>query len=137
MPSRRPASAGPTQRQLQIGEELRHAIAQILQRGHFDDELLLLHGPDITVAEVRPSPDLKHATVYVMALGGKDMEALLPALNHAAPYIQHCVGQRVRMKFLPRLKFVTDTTFENAEKIERLLLQIPPAAPSSSDEGSV
>ncbi len=72
-----PSGTGPSQRQLRVGEQIRHIIAKTLQKGHFRDEILIDASADITVTEVRPSPDLKQATAYVISLGGKDMEEYL------------------------------------------------------------
>jgi ribosome-binding factor A len=116
----------PSQRQLRVGEQLRHIIAETMSRGHFHDEALLDAGR-ITVTEVRVSPDLKNATAYVMSLGGADMEKILPALNEAAPMFQKEVGRQANMKFTPRIRFMMDDTFENAKKIDDILrdLHIP------------
>lgn len=116
----------PSQRQLRVGEQLRHIIAETMQRGHFRDESLLDAGR-ITVTEVRVSPDLKNATAYVLSLGGLDMDKILPALNEAAPMFQKEIGRQNSMKFTPRVRFVTDTSYEQAQKIDDLLrgLHIP------------
>lgn len=121
MPRKTPSSKkGPSQRQLQVGEEIRHIIVGTLQRGGFDDPVLF-DGASITVSEVKVAPDLKHATAYVMTLGGKDMDVILPALNHAIHVFHHDISHKMRMKFMPRLKFVEDTTFAYAEHIDNLL----------------
>jgi ribosome-binding factor A len=121
MPRKTPSSnKGPSQRQLQVGEEIRHALVMTLQRGGLDDPLLM-DGSTITIAEVKVSPDLRNATAYVMTLGGVKLAETLPALNRAAPYFQHEVGQKVRLKFIPKIKFVEDTTFAYAERIDLLL----------------
>ena len=111
---------GPSQRQLRVGEQLRHIIAETMRRGHFHDEVLLDAGR-ITVTEVRVSPDMKNATAYVMALGGLDMEIIIPALNEAAPVFQKEVGRQNSMKFTPRIKFKSDDSFAQAQKIDDLL----------------
>ncbi len=121
---RTPSKNGPTQRQLQMGEEIRHALVQILQRGGFNDPLLM-DGSRITISEVSIAPDLKNAKVYTMTLGGVQMPETLGALNQFAPQIQHELGKKIRVKFLPKLKFVEDTTFANADHIDRLLRQVP------------
>ena len=82
---------GPSQRQLRVGEQIRHIIAETLTRGHFRDVHLIDHAANITVTEVRPAPDLKQATAYVISLGGQDMDLLLPALNNDAHFIQSLV----------------------------------------------
>lgn len=116
---------GPTQRQLRVGEQLRHMIAETLQRGHFDDEALLDEAANVTVSEVRVSPDLKKATAYVIALGGKNMDTILPALNEASAYFQKEINRKSELKFTPRLTFVIDQSFEEAQRIERILDSLP------------
>lgn len=116
---------GPSQRQLRVGEQLRHLIAEVLQRGHFHDEMLFKSAQNITVSEVRVSPDLKNATAYVMTLGGKDMSAILPALNECAPYFQKEIGRSLQLRFTPKIRFAVDNSFENADRIERLLKTLP------------
>lgn len=110
----------PSQRQLRVGEQLRHIIAEILQRGDFHDESLI-NAEGITVTEVRPSPDLKHATAYVMSLGGKDMEDILPALNAAAGEFQREINKKSNLKFTPKVKFRMDESFEQGQKMDALL----------------
>lgn len=117
-------SAGPSQRQLRVGEQLRHAIVEVLQRGRFDDIALIDASHTVTVSEVRTSPDLKNATVFVFTLGGARMDEVLPALNDAAGYIQRELGKKIHLKFTPRLKFVTDNSFDEAQKIDGLLKEI-------------
>ena len=112
--------SGPSQRQLQVGEEIRHALVQILQRGGFNHPALL-DGARITIAEVRISPDLKNATVYTMTLGGENLDESLDALNQFVPQVRHELGKHIRLRFTPNLKFVEDTTFANAEHINTLL----------------
>lgn len=123
----RPASSEPSQRQLRVGEQLRHIIADTLRRGHFHNELLINNSGSITVTEVRTSPDLKHARAYVMTLGGENMEKILPALNEEASSFQKDIGRQSGLKFTPRVRFVTDESFAEADKIETLLrgLHIP------------
>ncbi len=117
---RTPSKNGPTQRQLQMGEEIRHALVMILQRGGFNDPLLM-DGSRITLSEVTIAPDLKNAKIYTMTLGGVGITETLDALNQFAPQIQHELGKKIRVKFLPKLKFVEDTTFANADHIDRLI----------------
>lgn len=111
----------PSQRQLRVGEQLRQTIAEVLQRGHFRDPGLS-DAKEVTVTEVRPSPDLKNATVYVMPLGGYNAEETVEALNRAASYVR---GETVRkldhMRHAPRLSFMLDRSFSNAERIGELL----------------
>ena len=110
---------GASQRQLRVGEEIRHALASVLVRDELRDPDLI--GCSVTVTEVRPTPDLRQATVFVVPFGGGDAESLLVALNRAASFLQHRVGQMVRLKFVPRLSFRLDGTFDNAERIRSLL----------------
>lgn len=112
---------GPSQRQLRVGEQLRHIIAEVMQRGHFYDEALINGASNVTVTEVRPSPDLKQATAYVIPLGGKDIETILPALNEAAPVFQKEINKQSSMKFTPRIRFKMDNSFDNAQKLENIL----------------
>lgn len=107
----------PSQRQLRVGEQLRHMIAETLQRGRFHDEALLDNAPMVTVTEVRPSPDLKHATAYVI---GADAP-VLAALNDSAPYFQQQINRKSQLKFTPKLRFVEDKGFEQAQRIDQLL----------------
>ena len=114
------SSQGPSQRQLRVGEQLRHIVAETLQRGHFHHEALIDAG-HISVTEVRVSPDLKNATAYVMSLGGKNMDEILPALNESAAMFQKEIGRQNTMKFTPRIQFRTDNSFAEAQKIENIL----------------
>jgi ribosome-binding factor A len=109
----------PSQRQLRVGEELRHALAWLLERGDFRDPELAGHA--VTVTEVRISPDLRNATVYVTPLGGGTAGPLLTALNRARPFLRRQVAARVRLKYVPTLNFEADTSFDRAERLERLL----------------
>lgn len=113
----------PSQRQLRVGEELRHALAWIFERGEIRDPGL--GGAAVTVTEVRISPDLRNATAYVMPLGGGGggghVEDVIDALNRAAPFVRRQVGKAVKLKRLPNLSFVADTTFDEAGHIQDLL----------------
>ena len=115
---------GPSQRQLRVGEQLRHIIAETLQRGHFHDEILLDVAGAVTVTEVRPSPDLKNATAYVISLGGQDMDQILPALNNNAAAFQKDINSKANLKFTPRIKFKLDNTYENVQKLDEILSNI-------------
>jgi len=117
------SSNEPSQRQLRVGEQLRHIIAETMQRGHFSHEDLL-DAQRITVTEVRVSPDLRNATAYVMPLGGYDIEDILPALNEEHHIFQKEVNRQSNLKFTPRIHFKTDKTFDEAERIENLLRDI-------------
>lgn len=108
----------PSQRQLRVGEEVRHALAQIFERGDFrDPDLASAH---VTVTEVRASPDLKHMTVFVTPLGGGDAAPLLAALKRATPFLRGQVAKAVRTKYAPDLVFRADTTIDAAARIEAL-----------------
>jgi ribosome-binding factor A len=121
MPShrKRDSSPGGSQRQLRVGETVRHAIADILSQGSVHDPNL--EGHIITVPEVRMSPDLKLATVYVMPLGGRDTEVVLAALEHNKKFLRGEVARRVNLKFAPEIRFRVDERFDEAERIEKLL----------------
>lgn len=114
-----PAGKGPSQRQLRVGESIRHALAQLLVRGEIHDDTVQSHV--ITVTEVRMSPDLKLATAYVMPLGGTDLKPVLDALERNRKYIRTEVAHAVNLKFAPDIRFREDETFEEAMRIDRLL----------------
>ena len=115
----RNSAAGGSQRQLRVGEIVRHAVADILIQGGVHDADL--EGHIITVPEVRMSPDLKLATVYVMPLGGKDTDVVLAALARNKKFLRGEVAHRVNLKFAPELRFRVDERFDEAERIEKLL----------------
>ncbi len=110
---------GPSQRALRAGELIRHALAEILARGDVHDPVIETHL--VTVAEVRMTPDLRLATVYVMPLGGEDEEDVLAALDRNKRYLRGEVAQRVNLKFAPDLRFRIDASFDEGERIEQLL----------------
>jgi ribosome-binding factor A len=109
----------PSQRQLRVGEEIRAAIAQIFMHG--ETHVPMLDSGSITVSEVRISPDLKNATVYVMPLAGAHKEAIMTALKDQAGHIRKLLGRHVILRHLPRLFFKLDTSFEVAGRINELL----------------
>ena len=117
-----------SQRQLRVGEQIRHLIAETLQRGHFQHEALLDAG-QLSVTEVRCSPDLKNATAYMIALGSKnnDIDNVLKALNEESQTFQKDINKGANLKFTPRVRFVKDESFESAQNIEKILgsLDIP------------
>lgn len=113
--------AGPSQRQLRVGELIRHELAAILARGEIHDDVLAKHV--ITVPEVKMSPDLKLATCYIMPLGGKDEAPVLAALDKNKRYLRSEIAHRINMKFAPDLRFRRDETFDEAERINVLLRQ--------------
>ncbi|MAF96084.1 MAG: ribosome-binding factor A [Rhodospirillaceae bacterium] len=109
----------PSQRQLRVGEELRHALAWILKRGDIRDPGLA--GVAVTVTEVRVSPDLRNARAFVMPLGGGEIEDVVAALNRAAPFLRRQMGKAVKLKYLPGLNFIADKSFDQAGRIHDLL----------------
>ncbi|HEY4115587.1 MAG TPA: 30S ribosome-binding factor RbfA [Rhizomicrobium sp.] len=120
MPRRSPSrNQGPSQRQLRVGEMLRHSLADILTRGDIRDPDL--EGVSVTVTQVKPSGDMRHATVFVEPLGGNNAKAIVQALNRHKGFIRGQMGRTITIKFTPELRFVEDTSFAEAEKIERLL----------------
>jgi ribosome-binding factor A len=116
---RETAAAGPSQRALRVGEMVRHALSDMLTRGDVHDPVL--EGHLVTIPEVRMSPDLRLATVYVMPLGGKDIEAVIEALDRNKRYLRGEIAHRVNLKFAPDLRFRADERFDEAERIEKLL----------------
>jgi len=110
---------GISQRQLRVGELIRHELADMLSRGEVHDPVIETHM--ITVPEVRMSPDLRLATIYVMPLGGSDKKEVLDALDRNKRYIRGEIARRVNLKFAPEIRFRIDERFDEAERIEKLL----------------
>ncbi len=110
---------GPSQRMLRIGELIRHKIAELLSRGDIHDDVIAGHS--ITIPEVRISPDMKLATVYVMPLGGSNVKPVIEALTRHRKYIRTQVAQTLNLRYAPDLRFREDETFEEATRIDRLL----------------
>ncbi len=115
----REQSADGSQRQLRVGELIRHELADMLSRGDIHDPVIEAHL--ITVPEVRMSPDLRLATVYIMPLGGRDEEAVLEALERHKRYVRGEISRRVNLKFAPEIRFRIEERFDEAERIEKLL----------------
>jgi ribosome-binding factor A len=113
------SSKAPSQRMLRVGELVRHKLAEMLSRGEIHDDVIA--GAVITVPEVRLSPDLKLATVYVMPLGGKDIAPVLAALERNKIYIRREIAHTLSLKYAPDLRFRKDESFEEADRIEKLL----------------
>src|SRR5437899_4285721 len=113
------APGGGSQRQLRVGEIVRHAIAEILSQGSVHDPEL--EGHIVTVPEVRMSPDLKLATIYVMPLGGRDTDKVIAALERNKKFLRGEVARRVNLKFAPDVRFRADERFDEVERIEKLL----------------
>jgi ribosome-binding factor A len=109
----------PGQRQLRVGELIRHTLAQLLTRGDVHDPVLAGHL--ITIPEVRMSPDLRLATIYVMPLGGRDEAQVLEALERNKRYLRGVIAREVNLKFAPDIRFRIDDRFDEAERIESLL----------------
>jgi ribosome-binding factor A len=113
------ASRGPSQRQLRVGELLRHALSQVLLRGDVRDPDLA--GVSVTITQVKPSGDMRHATVFCEPLGGKNADKIIAALNRNKAYLRGEMGHMIAIKFTPELRFVEDKSFAEAEKIETIL----------------
>jgi len=113
------AKTGPSQRQLRVGELLRHALSDILRRGEVRDPDLA--GVSVTVTQVVPSPDMRHATVFCEPLGGKNAGPVIAALNRHKGFLRGEMGRMIALKFTPELRFVEDMSFAEAEKIEGIL----------------
>lgn len=112
-------SAGPTQRQLRVGELVRHKLAEMLARGEIHDDVLASHV--ITISEVRMSPDLRLATAYVMPLGGKDTEVVIEALGRHSRFIRGEIARALDLRSAPDVRFREDETFDEVRRIDQLL----------------
>lgn len=112
-------SAGGSQRQLRVAELIRHELANMLSRGDVHDPVIEAHM--ITIPEVRMSPDLRLATIYVMPLGGRDEQAVIAALDRNKRYVRGEIARRVNLKFAPEIRFRLDERFDEAERIAKLL----------------
>src|ERR1700688_1845913 len=112
-------ASGGSQRQLRVGELIRHELADMLTRGDIHDPVIQAHL--ITVPEVRMTADLRLATIYVMPLGGRAVEAVIAALDRNKRYVRGEIGRRVNLKFAPEIRFRADERFDEAERIEKLL----------------
>jgi ribosome-binding factor A len=120
MPRKKTASPkGPSQRQLRVAELIRHTLAELLIRGEIHDDVIATHV--ITVPEVRMSPDMKVATIYVMPLGGKDVPEVLTAFERNRRYIRGEIAHHVNLKYAPDIRFLADESFSEADRIARLL----------------
>ncbi|WP_299378644.1 30S ribosome-binding factor RbfA [uncultured Kiloniella sp.] len=108
-----------SQRQLRVGEEIRHAMSEVLNRTSFNDPNL--EGVIITISEVRISPDLKNATAFVVPLGGADLDAVTKSLNKANGFFRRELSHMLRLRSCPRIGFEPDTSFDEAAKINTLL----------------
>jgi ribosome-binding factor A len=117
--AQKPTTTGPSQRQQRVAELIRHALAEVLQRGDIQDPVLGSHV--VTVPEVRMSPDLKLATAYIMPLGGQDEAPVIAALERNRKVLRQEVARRVNLKYAPELRFRRDETFDEAARIDKLL----------------
>lgn len=133
---------GRSVRLLRIGEQIRHILSELLTRGDIHDDVVAAHA--ITVTEVRVTPDLRHATVFIEPLGGANEQAVLDAMKRNARFIKGEVGHRMTMKYTPDLSFRLDDSFAEANKIDRLLrspkvardLVSPPISIKDDEESS-
>jgi ribosome-binding factor A len=116
---RKRAGGAPSQRQLRVGEELRHCLVRILSRGDVRDPELA--GVQVTVTRVDVSPDLRNATAYVTPFGGGQADALAAALNRAAGFLRGQVAHEVNLRYAPGIQFEVDRSFDHASHIDRLL----------------
>jgi ribosome-binding factor A len=113
------ADKAPSQRQLRVGELIRHALADMLTRGEVHDPVL--ETTLVTIPEVRMTADLRLATIYVMPLGGKNVEAVIEAFNRNRKFLRGEIARHVNLKFAPDIRFLPDERFGEAERIEKLL----------------
>lgn len=126
-------SKAPSQRQLRVGEEVRHLLSTALMRG--DIYVPELEGVSVTVSEVSVSPDMANARAYVTPLGGEDMAEVVAILNVIAPDLQTWIAQRVHLRRMPRLRFMADNSFDNAQKMSTLIAKLPPALSPDEQQG--
>ena len=117
--SERDSTTGPSQRALRAGELVRHALADMLTRGEVHDPVI--EGHLITIPEVRMTPDLRFATIYVMPLGGRDVNDVVAALERNKRFLRGEIARRINLKFAPDIRFRADERFAEAERIEKLL----------------
>lgn len=115
--------SGPSQRQLRVGEQLKHIIAETMHRGDFQHEELQ-KADLLTVTEVRPSPDMRQATAYIVGMNDMDVDAVIKALNEESFVFQKEIGRQMSMKFTPKVRFKFDDSFENSARINKLLYDI-------------
>ncbi|BCH28090.1 ribosome-binding factor A [Mesorhizobium sp. L-8-10] len=123
-----------SQRQLRVGEQVRHALSEMLQRGEVRDDLI--EATVISVSEVRMSPDLKIATAFVSPLGARDDDAVVAALNRSARFIRGRMSPALRqMKYMPEFRFRLDTSYDNFARIDELLRSPEVARDLDGDDG--
>jgi len=124
---------GASVRLLRVGEQVRHILSDILQRGDVHDDVLAKHV--VSVTEVRMSPDLRHATIFIKSLLGQDEEAVLKALRTNTAYLQRTVASRMTLKYAAKLKFLADDSFDEGSHIDKLLRDPKVAQDLVKDEG--
>lgn len=122
MKRRNTSRSEPGQRQLRVGERIRHILAEVLQRGELYDPVLA-NASLISITAVEIGPDLKHATAYVMPLGGKNAEEIVSALNRAQGYFRSEIAPQLDLRYSPKISFRLDNSFANASHIEGILRQ--------------
>lgn len=130
--SNKRAGPNPSQRQLRVGEELRHALAEVLRRGDFRDPEL--QNLNVTVTEVRISPDLRNATAFITPLGGGQVDETVAAMRRAAAFFRAQIARAIKLRYVPTLSFEADTSFEYADHINRLLHDPEVARDLSGDD---
>jgi ribosome-binding factor A len=128
----RDAAPGGSQRQLRVGELVRHALADMLARGEVHDSIIEHHL--ITVPEVRMSADLRLATIYIMPMGGRDADEVLAAFEHNKKFLRAEIAHRINLKFAPDIRFRIDESFAEGERIDKLL-RSPAVKRDLDDEG--
>lgn len=134
MPRRRSSAREPrphSQRQLRVGEELRHIIAELIERGGMRDPDL--RGASITITAVDVSPDLHNATAFIMPLGGQDSDRVVAAMRRAAPWFRTRVGEKAGLRHVPEIRFEIDKSFDAVDRIDSLLRR-PDVARDLKDE---
>ena len=125
---------GPSVRTLRVGEQVRHALSDVLMRGEVHDPVLASHM--VSVTEVRMSPDLRHATAFVKPLLGRDEDEVLKALRTNTAFLQREVASSVKLRFAPKLKFIADESFDEGSHVDRLLRDPKVARDLAKDEGA-
>jgi len=126
------ASEGPSVRLLRVGEQVRHVLSEILMRGDVHDDVLAKHM--VSVTEVRMTPDLRHATVFVKPLLGQDEDVVLKALRTNTAFFQKEVAKRVKLKYAAKIKFIADESFDEGSHIDKLLRDPKVARDLSQDD---
>ena len=130
----RSKNAEPSQRQRRVGEQIRHVVSETLQRGHFNSELLFNKANMIAVSEVLPSPDLKHAKAYVTSFNNENLQELVEELNECSHIFQKEIARKTNLKFTPKVKFLVDVSFDEAQHIEELLRDVQTTSDTISND---